>query len=64
MTRRPLDREMFNAYIEVLHPVDPEEADRLTAAYENTTDNDEEIAGMLLEALHSHDLIPFDTDTL
>lgn len=61
---RLLDREMFNDYLTMLEAVDPEEADRLEAAYNHTTGNDEAIAEMLLEALHEHDLIPDDLDKL
>jgi len=58
-----LDREMWDCYITVLHAVDPEEADRLESFYTGALQagdkvNEEELAGMLIEALAEHELAP------
>lgn len=57
-------RQMLDCYLTMLEAVDPEAADRIEAAYNSRTSRDEDIAEDLIEALHEHDLIPRDTDTL
>jgi hypothetical protein len=51
---RTLDREMFTAYCDALRPYCPEDVERLEAAYDNTKDNDEDIAATLVELIEEH----------
>jgi len=61
---RLLDREMVDTYLTMIEAVDPEQAAQIEAAYETRVSTDEEIAELLLEVLHEHDLIPHDTEEL
>ena len=53
MAERTLDREMVDCYLTMIEAVDPEAAAIIEAAYENT-DNDEEVAEMIMEACAEH----------
>lgn len=53
VSNRSMDREMMDYYLTALETVNPEDAERINAAYEASTSkaDDEEIADQLVELL-------------